>query len=97
MQIDILTWEEIIDSWQLFYAAPDGMRSNGRCTVTRKNIYYNNPTGEVRIAKCLIRQIEVKRTLFRKRIVITTYNGEQHTFRCNGIKAGRVVEAINRR
>jgi hypothetical protein len=110
MQIDILSWEEIIDTWPLIYIGPSG-KFNGRCTVTRRHVYFDvKPENgfssddtkqtvkrEVRISKVNIKNVEIHKSIFRTTIIIVMDNGQRHLFRCGGVKSRRIVDAINKR
>lgn len=107
----MVTMEEIIDTWSLLYVAPDGVKYNGKCTVTRDNIYYdvkpangrveingnNKLIREVKIEKLRIKKVKVKRLLFSRKIVVVMENGEQHIFCSRGFWTARIVAAINTR
>jgi len=109
--IDLHPGETEIGAWTLFYLPPYGGKFNGKLTVTDCRLIYDASddaslggvltnkaaSGRMEIAKADIRDIEVTRSLFHKRALVTLADGSFHTFDRGAMSIDKVAEAMEAR
>ena len=109
--IELQAGETEIGAWTLFYHPPYGGKFNGTLTVTDRRLIYTASddaslggvlthkaaSGRVEIAKADIRDIEVTRSLFHKRALVTLTDGSFHMFDRGAMSIDKVAEAMEAR
>jgi hypothetical protein len=107
-KIDLHPGETEIGVWTLFYLPPYGGKFNGTLTVTDRRVIYDasddasfsgvlankTASGRLEIAKTDIRDIEVTRSLFHKRALLTLADGSFHMFDRGAMSIDKVAEAM---
>jgi hypothetical protein len=111
MNISLRPDETVIDTWTLFYVPPQGGKYNGKLTVTNKRLLYEAKfdasltgvlghraaEGGLEIDKDEIRDVEVKKSFFSKKAILTLVDGSQHVFDYGAMNIDKCAEAIRRR
>lgn len=111
MSLDLLPDEQVIDTWTLFYRPPDGAKYNGKLTVTNKRLLYDAKfdasligvlghraaEGGLEISKDEIRDVEVQKSFFSKKAIVTLTDGSQHIFDYGAMSIDKCAEAIRAR
>jgi len=111
MNISLEPDEAVIDTWTLFYVPPQGGKYNGKLTVTNKRLLYDAKfdasligvlghraaEGGLQISKDEIRDVEVKKSLFSKKAIVTLVDGSQHVFDYGAMNIDKCAEAIQAR
>ena len=111
MNINLQPDETEIDTWTLFYVPPQGGKYNGKLTVTNKRLLYDAKfdasligvlghraaEGGLEIGKDDIRDVEVKKSFFSKKAIVTLIDGSQHVFDYGAMNIDKCAEAIQRR
>jgi hypothetical protein len=111
MDITLQPGEAVIDTWTLFYVPPDGGKYNGKLTVTNKRLLYDAKfdasligvlgdraaKGYLEIAKDDISDVEVKKSFFSKKAIVTLTDGSQHVFDYGAMNIDKCAEAIKAR
>ena len=111
MEISLQPDEAVIDTWTLFYVPPQGGKYNGKLTVTNKRLLYDAKfdasligvlgnraaEGGLQISKDDISEVEVKKSFFSKKAMVTLTDGSQHTFDYGAMNIDKCAEAIRAR
>ncbi len=111
MEITLQPGESRIDTWTIFYVPPDGGKYNGKLTVTNQRLLYDAKfeatvigvlgaraaQGYLEIDKGDIRDVEVKKSLFSKKAIVTLTDGSQHLFDYGAMNIDKCAEAIQAR
>lgn len=111
MTISLQPDETVIDTWTLFYVPPQGGKYNGKLTVTNKQLLYDAKfdasligvlghraaEGGLEISKDDIGDVEVKKSFFSKRAIVTLTDGSQHVFDYGAMNIDKCATAIRTR
>ncbi|HEY0114363.1 MAG TPA: hypothetical protein VGB54_01450 [Allosphingosinicella sp.] len=111
MEIALQPAETRIDTWTIFYLPPNGGKCNGKLTVTNQRLLYEAKfdatligvlgdraaEGFLQIDKGDIRDVEVKKSFFSKKAVVTLTDGSQHVFDYGAMNIDKCAEAIQAR
>jgi hypothetical protein len=107
-KIDLHPGETEIGAWPLFYLPPYGGKFSGTITITDRRLVYvasddaslggvlthKAASGRLEIAKADIRDIEVMRGFFHKRVLLTLADGSFHLFDRGAMSIDKVAEAM---
>lgn len=108
MSTDMLPGENAVDTWIIYYRPPGGGKYNGRLTVTDQRLIYRATndaslsgvlsnraaTGRFIIEKGDIREIDVRKGLFRKTATLLLADGSRHMFDRGALGIDKIVAAI---
>jgi hypothetical protein len=108
MKINLQPGEGIIDTWTLFYVPPQGGKYNGKLTITNRRLLYEAKLdasligvlghraaeGGLQIDKDDISNVEVKKSLFSKKAIVTLTDGSQHVFDYGAMNIDKCADAI---
>ena len=111
MNITLQPDEVVIDTWTLFYVPPTGSKFNGKLTVTNQRLLYDAKfdasligvlghraaEGGLEINKGDIQGVEVKKSFFSKKAIVTLTDGSQHVFDYGAMNIDKCAEAIQTR
>lgn len=111
MDISLQPGETVIDTWTLFYVPPNGGKYNGKLTVTNQRLLYDAKfdasvigilgnraaAGYLEIAKDDIKDVEVKKSFFSKKAIVTLIDSSQHVFDYGAMNIDKCAEAIQAR
>jgi hypothetical protein len=111
VEVSLQPGEAVIDTWTLFYVPPQGGKYNGKLTVTNRRLLYDAKfdasligvlghraaRGGLEIDKADIRDVEVKKSLFSKKAIVTLTDGSQHVFDYGAMNIDKCAEAIQAR
>lgn len=111
MDINLRPDEAAIDTWTLFYVPPNGGKYNGKLTVTNQRLLYDAKfdasligvlghraaEGGLEISKDDIRDVEVKKSFFSKKAIVTLTDGSQHIFDYGAMSIDKCADAIQAR
>jgi len=111
MAISLQDGETEIDTWTLFYVPANGGKFNGKLTVTNKRLLYDAKfdasligvlghraaDGYLVISKDDISSVEVKKSFFSKKAIVTLTDGSQHVFDYGAMNIDKCAEAIQAR
>jgi hypothetical protein len=111
MEISLQPDEAIIDTWTLFYVPENGGKYNGKLTVTNKRLLYEAKfdaslvgvlghraaEGGLEINKDDIQGVEVKKSFFSKKAIVTLNDGSRHVFDYGAMNIDKCAAAIQAR
>lgn len=103
--------EQALGNWTIFYVPPEGGKYNGKLTVTNQRLLYDakldaslagvltNRTaqGELQINKSDIAGVEVQKSFFSKKTIVTLSDGSKHTFDYGALSIDKCAAAIQAR
>jgi hypothetical protein len=111
MSQDLNAGEQKLGHWTLFYIPPDGGKYNGNLTVTNQRLLYDAKldasligvlgnraaTGNLQIDKGDISNVDVQKSFFSKKAILTLSDGSKHTFDYGALNIDKCVAAIQAR
>lgn len=111
MEITLQPGEAPIDTWTLFYVPPQGGKYSGKLTVTNKRLLFDAKfdasligvlghraaRGGLEIDKDDISEVELKKSFFSKKAIVTLADGSQHVFDYGAMNIDKCAEAIRAR
>ena len=111
MKLDLQPGEQDLGHWTLFYIPPGGGKYNGTLTVTNQRLLYDAKldasligvlgnraaTGNLQIEKGDIANVDVQKSFFSKKAVLTLSDGSKHTFDYGALNIDKTVAAIQAR
>ena len=111
MDIALRPDETVIDTWTLFYRHGEGGKYNGKLTVTNDRLLYDAKfdatligvlgdraaTGFLEISKDDIKGVEVRKSFFSKKAVVTLTDGSEHVFDYGAMNIDKCAAAIQAR
>src|ERR1700761_8622765 len=94
MKVELNAGEQNLGHWTLFYVPPSGGKYNGNLVVTSQRLLYDAKldasligvlgniaaTGNLQINKSDITHVDVQKSLFSKKAIVTLSDGSKHTF-----------------
>lgn len=111
MEITLREGETRIDTWTLFYVPQNGGKYNGRLTVTNKRLLYDakfdasligvlghrTAEGYLEIDKDEIQAVQIKKSFFSKKAIVTLTDGSEHIFDYGAMNIDKCAAAIEAR
>ncbi|MFT3827066.1 MAG: hypothetical protein QM731_24285 [Chitinophagaceae bacterium] len=107
MNLDLQPSEIAIDTWTLYYIAPNGNSIAGKLTVTNRRLMFvpqhennslalsiYNRKGLISLEKSGIKNIETKKSLLSKKVLVTMADNSTHTFNYGMMNIEKLVSAI---
>lgn len=103
--------EQKLGHWTLFYSPPSGGKYNGNLTVTNQRLLYDAKldasligvlgnraaSGSLAIEKADIANVDVQKSFFSKKAILTLTDGSTHTFDYGALNIDKCVAAIQAR
>lgn len=111
MSEDLEAGEQELGHWTIFYVPPGGGKYNGKLTVTNQRLLYDakfdaslggvlvNATakGGIQIDKSNIAKVEVQKSFFSKKAILTLSDGSKHIFDYGALSIDKCAAAIQAR
>ena len=107
MKLELQPSEIVIDTWTLYYTAPNGKSIAGKLTVTNQRLVFlpqqdadsfalsiYNKKGLFSLDKSDIKNVEAKKSLLSKKVLITMSDDSMHTFNYGIMNVDKIVSAI---
>jgi hypothetical protein len=111
MKLELNAGEQNLGHWTLFYIPPGGGKYNGNLIVTNQRLLYDAKldasligvladraaTGNLQIDKGDITNVDVQKSFFSKKAILTLSDGSTHTFDYGALNIDKCVAAIQAR
>lgn len=107
MKTELQPDEVTIDTWSLHYVPPSGEKALGKLTITNQRLLFlpqhaaeslslsiYNKSGLIILLKKDIREVNVEKSLFSKKALVTMADSSTHVFNYGAMNIDKLVAAI---
>jgi hypothetical protein len=107
MKIELQPNETTIDTWSLHYVPPSGEKALGKLTITNQRLLFlpqhgadslslsiYNKDGLIILRKTEIKEVNVQKSLFSKKALVTMTDSSTHVFNYGAMNIDKLVAAI---
>lgn len=107
MKIELQPSETTIDTWSINYIPPFGEKAIGKLTITNQRLVFlpqhdaaslslsvYNRNGQIILNKPEIKKVDVKKSLFSKKVIVTMPDNSTHVFDYGVMNIDKLATAI---